>query len=190
MDELTQIGTRSRNPSGSLLIWCVLIAPRWKWHSTRRPTDWLIYFWPSHDSHLYLRGHVVSTFWLKFFSKSALIQRAEDGSPPNDKPCHYADKSPKINTHPLVLFIKIYSTDISAQKDANTLSICLIGFKHSPIHQSRHNFVCFRNYCTGGTQKETGVRALYQLDANCHVCSPRSPPVPHHDGLSVRFAGV
>jgi hypothetical protein len=61
---------------------------------------------------------------LNFFSKSALIQRAEDGSPPNDKLCHYAGKSPKINTHTLVLLIKIYSTDISAQKHANTLSIC------------------------------------------------------------------
>jgi hypothetical protein len=71
---------------------------------------------------------------------------AEDGSPLNDKPCHYAGKSPKINTHTLVLLIKIYSTDISAQKDANTLSIC----QHmpnwiyiQPYHQSRHNFVFF-----------------------------------------------
>jgi hypothetical protein len=52
-----------------------------------------------------------------------MIQRAEDSSPPNDKPCHFAGKSPKINTHTLVLLIKIYSTDISAQKDANTLSM-------------------------------------------------------------------
>jgi hypothetical protein len=64
-----------------------------------------------------------------------------------------------MNTHTLVLLIKIYSTDISTQKDANTLSICLIGFTYSPIHQSRHNFVFFRNYCTGGTLKETGVGA-------------------------------
>jgi hypothetical protein len=64
----------------------------------------------------------------------------------NDKPCHYAVKSPKINTHTLVLLIKIYSTDISAQKDANTLSICLIVFTYNPIHQSRYNFVFFRNY--------------------------------------------
>jgi hypothetical protein len=94
---------------------------------------------------------------------------AEDGTPPNDNPCHYAGKSPKINTHTLVLLIKIYSTDISADKDANTLSICLIGFTYSPIHQSRRNFVFFRNYCTGGTLKETGVRALISgedLDSN------------------------
>jgi hypothetical protein len=82
------------------------------------------------------------------------------GSPSNDKPCHYVGKSPKINTHTLVLLINIYYTDISAQKDANTLSICPIGFTYSPIHQSRHNYVFFRNYCAGGTLKETGVRAL------------------------------
>jgi hypothetical protein len=105
----------------------------------------------------------LASFLIEFFSsKSALIQRAEDGSPPNDKPCNYAGKSPKINPHTLVWLIKIYSTDISAQKDANMLSICLIGFTYSPIHQSRHNFVFFTNYCTGGggTLKETGVRAL------------------------------
>jgi hypothetical protein len=103
----------------------------------------------------------LASFWIAFFSsKSALIQRAEDGSHSNDKPCHYVGKSPKINTHTLVLLIKIYSTDISAQKDANALSICLIGFSYSHIHQSRHNFVFFTNYCTGGTLKETGVRAL------------------------------
>jgi hypothetical protein len=97
---------------------------------------------------------------LKFFSKSALIQRAEDGSPPNDKLCHYAGKSPTINTHTLVLLIKMYSTDIGAQKDVNTLSIYLIVFAYNPIHQCRHNFVFFTNYCTGGTLTETGIRAL------------------------------
>jgi hypothetical protein len=63
----------------------------------------------------------------------------------------------------LVLLIKIYSTGISAQKDANTVSICLMVFTYSPIHQSRHNFVFFRNYSTGGgggTLPETGVGAL------------------------------
>jgi hypothetical protein len=61
-----------------------------------------------------------------------------------------------ITNDPLPLLIKIYSTDISAQKDANTLSICLIGFTYSLIHQSRHNFVFF----LGTTQlqvKETGL---------------------------------
>jgi hypothetical protein len=65
----------------------------------------------------------------------------------------------------LVLLIKIYSTYIREQKYVNTLSICLIGFTYSPIHQSRHNFVFFRNYVLywggGGALKETGVRALY-----------------------------
>jgi hypothetical protein len=61
----------------------------------------------------------------------------------------------------LVLLIKIYSTDISTQKDANTLSICLIGFTYSPIHQSRHNFVFFRNYCTGGHSRKLVSRAMY-----------------------------
>jgi hypothetical protein len=101
---------------------------------------------------------------------------AEDGSPPNDKPCHYAGKSPKINAHTLVLLIKIYSTDISAQKDANTLSICLIGFSYSPIHQSRHNVVFFRNYCTaGGILKETGVRASSHDASHALSTSPSSP---------------
>jgi hypothetical protein len=36
----------------------------------------------------------------------------------------------------------------------------LIGFTYSPIHQIRHNLGFFRNYCAGGTLKETGVRAL------------------------------
>jgi hypothetical protein len=58
---------------------------------------------------------------------------------------------PKINTHTLVLLIKIYSTHISAQKHANTLSICLIEFTYR----------FFRNYCAGGTLQETGVRALW-----------------------------
>jgi hypothetical protein len=72
-----------------------------------------------------------------------VFSKKKKGSPSNDKPCHYAGKSPKMNTHTLVLLIKIYSTDISVQKDGNTLSICLIGFTYSPIHQSRHIFGIF-----------------------------------------------
>jgi hypothetical protein len=56
-------------------------------------------------------------------------------------------------------FYKIYSTDISAQKHVNTLSICLIEFTYSPIHQSRHNFVFFTNYCTGGHSRKLVSRA-------------------------------
>jgi hypothetical protein len=77
----------------------------------------------------------------------------------------------------LVLLIKIYSTDISTQKDANTLSICLIGFTYSHIHQSRHNFVFFRNYCTGGRLKETGVRAL-----SLTICIFHIPTDNFHSG--------
>jgi hypothetical protein len=71
--------------------------------------------------------------------------------------------------HALLLLIKIYSTHISAQKHANMLSICLIGFTYSPIHQSRHNLGFFRNYCAGGALKETGVGALRYGDPMKHI---------------------
>jgi hypothetical protein len=56
----------------------------------------------------------------------------------------------------LVLLIKIYSTYISAQKDANTLSICLIVFTFSPIDQTRAGTIlCFlRTTVLGGHSRK------------------------------------
>jgi hypothetical protein len=87
-----------------------------------------------------------------------LIQRAEDGSPSNDKPCHYAGKSPKINTLTLVLLIKIYSIQPSIR--AGTI-LDLLG-----------------TTVLGGTLQETGVRAHNKRRLTATLCSinPRQTP--------------
>jgi hypothetical protein len=103
-------------------------------------------------------------------------------------------KSPKINTHTLVLLIKIYSTDISAQKHANTLSICLIWFTYSPIHQSRHNFVFFRNYTVlGGHSRKLVSEPIMFAQLTCRqrctaylsISHTQSNKVPQLDACNI-----
>jgi hypothetical protein len=57
---------------------------------------------------------------------------------------------------------------------------------YSPIHQSRHNFVFFRNYCTGGTLKETGVRAPSRLNISNTVKTVLQTPT-YFQGLKIRI---